>query len=51
VCDEDNGKQLGIKIQKACERDVDGKNALSIFNFTSYSDFKCFFVMHYSLGV
>jgi hypothetical protein len=51
VCDEDNGKQLGIKIPKAHERDVDGKNALNIFCFTSYFDFKCFFVMHYSLGV
>jgi hypothetical protein len=51
VCDEDNGKQLGMKIQKAHEGDGDGKNALSIFSSSSYSDSKCSFVMHCSLGV
>jgi len=51
VCDENNGKQLGIKTQKAHEGDVDGKNAFSIFSFSNYFDSKCSFVIHHSLGV
>jgi hypothetical protein len=39
VCDENNEKQLGIKIKKAHEGDVDGKNALNIFSSNNYSDF------------
>jgi hypothetical protein len=30
LCDENSEKQLGIKIHKAHEGDVDGKNALNI---------------------
>jgi hypothetical protein len=46
VCDENNDKQLEIKIQKAHEQDVDGKNALIISSFNSYFDSKCSSVTH-----
>ncbi len=51
MCDENNEKQLGITIQNVHEGDVDGKNAINIFNFNSYFDFKCSFVAHYTWGV
>ncbi len=31
MCDDNYEKQIGIKIHKACEVDVDGKNALDMF--------------------
>jgi hypothetical protein len=51
MCDENNEKQLGIKIQKAHEGDVDGKNALIIFRSNNYFNFKCSPIVHYSWGV
>jgi hypothetical protein len=51
VCDENKEKQLGIKIQKVHERDVDGKNALNIFSSDSYFNSKCSSIVHYSWGV
>jgi hypothetical protein len=31
MCDDSCEKQIGIKIHKACEVDVDGKNAFNMF--------------------
>jgi hypothetical protein len=49
--DENNEKQLGIKIQKTHEGDVDGKNAFIIFSFNNYFNSKCFSIVHYSWSV
>jgi len=51
MCDENNNKQLGIKIQKAHEGDVDGKNVFNIYSSNSYFDFKCSFVVDNNWGV
>ncbi len=39
MCDENNDKQLEIKIQKVHEQDVDGKNAFNISNSNNYFNF------------
>ncbi len=48
MCDEKCENQLGIKIQRVHEGNVDGKNALNIFSSSNYFNSKCSFVAHYS---
>ncbi len=50
VCDDNYEKQIGIKIAKGYEVDVNGKNALNMF-ILAYAPIINVFLLHIKVGV